>query len=37
MSRAPSILGSRYIANPSITGSANRNIMIVPCIVKTWL
>ena len=22
---------------PSITGTANRNIMVVPCMVKIWL
>jgi hypothetical protein len=36
-SRAPSIAGSRYTAMASTTGTAKRNIITVPCIVKTWL
>ena len=37
MSRVPSMLGSSMTANASTIGTANRNIIIVPCIVKTWL
>src|SRR5690606_5481163 len=36
-SRAPTIFGIRYIATPSSTGMANRNIISVPCMVKSWL
>lgn len=31
------MLGSRYTATASTTGTANRNIITVPCIVKIWL
>jgi len=36
-SRAPSIAGSRKIAPASKIGTANRNIITVPCRVKAWL
>src|SRR5690606_9529530 len=36
-SRAPTIFGMRYIATPSSTGMANRNIIRVPCMVNSWL
>ena len=36
-SRAPSIGGSRKIATASKIGTAKRNIITVPCSVKTWL
>src|SRR5438477_551630 len=35
--RVPSMSGSRYEATACITGTANRNIIVVPCIVKIWL
>ena len=34
MLRVPTINGTRYTAIASITGTANRNIMFVPCMVK---
>ena len=37
MSRVPSMLGSRRTANASTMGTAKRNIITVPCIVKNWL
>ena len=37
MSRAPRILGSSHMDSPSSMGMANRNIMMLPCIVKIWL
>ena len=36
-SRTPSMGGSRKIATASKMGTANRNIITVPCSVKTWL
>ena len=36
-SRAPSIGGNRKIATASKIGTANRNIITVPCSVKAWL
>ena len=36
-SRAPSICGSTMIENASKIGTANRNIITVPCSVKIWL
>ncbi len=36
-SRAPSMSGSRMIANASRIGTANRNIIAEPCIVISWL
>ena len=35
--RVPIISGTMYSAKPCITGTANRNIMVVPCIVNNWL
>jgi hypothetical protein len=35
--RAPIISGTRYIATACITGTAKRNIMVVPCMVNSWL
>ena len=37
MLRFPTISGTRYTAIASITGTANRNIIVVPCMVKIWL
>ena len=37
MSRDPSMAGSRSIAKASTIGTANRNIITVPCMVKNWL
>jgi hypothetical protein len=37
MLRVPSISGIRKTAIASITGTANRNIIVVPCMVKIWL
>lgn len=37
ISRAPSIGGRRKIATASKIGTANRNIITVPCRVKAWL
>ena len=34
MLRVPTINGTKYTAKASITGTANRNIMVEPCIVK---
>ena len=36
-SRAPSIGGRRRIDTASKIGTAKRNIITVPCSVKTWL
>ena len=36
-SRAPSMGGSRKIATASKIGTANRNIITVPCSVNAWL
>jgi hypothetical protein len=36
-SRAPSISGRMRIENASKIGTAKRNIITVPCKVKTWL
>ena len=35
--RAPTMSGTRYTAIACITGTANRNIIVVPCTVKSWL
>src|SRR5688500_18613710 len=37
MSREPSMSGSMKIAIASSIGTANRNIIAVPCVVKSWL
>ena len=37
MLRVPTISGTRYIENACMTGTANRNIMLAPCVVKIWL
>ena len=37
MLRVPTISGTRKTATASITGTANRNIMSEPCMVKTML
>ena len=37
MSRAPSMFGSSRMPIASTTGTANRNIITVPCIVNSWL
>ena len=37
MLRVPTISGTRKTATASITGTANRNIMFAPCMVKIWL
>ena len=37
MSRVPSMLGSSSMAKASMMGTANRNIIVVPCMVKNWL
>jgi hypothetical protein len=36
-SRAPSMAGRMRIATASKMGTANRNIITVPCKVKSWL
>jgi hypothetical protein len=36
-SRAASICGKSITPSASIAGTANRNIIVVPCIVKSWL
>ena len=36
-SGAPICSGMIEFANPANSGVANRNSMIVPCIVKSWL
>ena len=36
MLRVPIISGTRYTPSASMTGTANRNIIIVPCTVKIW-
>jgi len=37
MFRAPTISGTRYTPIASITGTANRNIIVRPWVVKIWL
>ena len=37
MLRAPTISGTKYSPIPTMTGTANRNIIVVPCMVKIWL
>ena len=37
MLRAPTISGTRSTPSPCITGTANRNIIVVPCVVNIWL
>jgi hypothetical protein len=37
MFRVPTMSGIRYTPMPSMTGTANRNIMATPCVVKIWL
>jgi len=37
MLRVPSNSGSTYTATASMIGTANRNIITVPCIENTWL
>ena len=36
-SRVPSINGTRYNPKPIITGTANRNIIVEPCMLKISL
>jgi hypothetical protein len=37
MSRAPIISGTRKLAKPARIGMTTRKIIVVPCIVITWL
>src|SRR5207302_5963652 len=37
MSRAPIISGTRKLPNPARIGTMTRKIIVVPCIVRTWL
>ena len=37
MNQPPSIWGSSTTPRASTAGTANRNIIIVPCTVKIWL
>ena len=37
MLRVPSINGDQIDRIACITGTANRNIIVVPCMVKIWL
>ncbi len=37
MSRAPISSGTRKLPNPKSIGVANRKIIAVPCMVKSWL
>ena len=37
MSRAPIISGTRKFAKPAHTGTTTRKIIVVPCIVTSWL
>ena len=37
MSRAPIISGTRKFASPAHTGTTTRKIIVVPCIVTSWL
>ena len=37
MSRAPTISGTKKLPNPESTGMAKRNIIVTPCIEKSWL
>ena len=35
--RAPIMRGTKYNPTAVIIGTAKRNIIVVPCIVKNWL
>jgi hypothetical protein len=35
--RVPIIIGTRYSATDCTTGTANRNIIVDPCTVNSWL
>src|SRR3954469_1096052 len=37
MSRAPIMSGTRKLAKPAMIGTTTRKIIVVPCIVMTWL
>ncbi len=37
MSLAPIMSGTKKLPNPESTGVANRNIIVTPCIEKSWL
>ncbi len=37
MSGAPICSGTRKLARPKAMGTAKRNIMMLPCMVKSWL